>query len=109
MQAYYAKRPLTYGNIFKNYRNILTSLIITAKEKYHQSYQKKHTGDAKKTWDFMNGVIGKNKAKLPTSITFQDKTTSNNQEIAEKFNEYFSRVDDRLAQDVATTNSNSIQ
>ena len=50
--------------------------------------------------DFINRLMGKNSAKLPTSITCQDKTTSNNQEIANKINEHFSRVGDKLGQDV---------
>ena len=103
LQALYANWPLTYGNIFKNYRNTIISLVRAAKEKYHQSYLKEHTGDVKKTWDFINRIMGKNKAKLLTSITFKNKTTSNNQDIAEEFNEYFSRVGDRLAQDVQPT------
>lgn len=104
LQALYAKWPLTYERTFKNYRNTLTSSIRAAKNAYYKSLLHQHAGNANKTWGTINMLMGKkSQNKIPTTFTFQDKVTANKQEIADKFNDYFSSVASTLAQNVQPT------
>ena len=98
LQRLYAKWPLTYENAFKKYRNTLTSIIRSAKSNYHKSKLAENSGNAKKTWEVVNDIMGKNIHQLPDSITFDNKITSNRQEIAELFNNFFCNVASTLHQ-----------
>ena len=100
LQKLFAKWPLTYETQFKRYRNMLTSIIRTARDNYVKSKLHQESGNAKKTWKTVNNLIGKERAKLPSSICFNDKIISNNIEIAEEFNNYFSNIASKLASDI---------
>ena len=63
LQKLYAKWPITYGNVFKAYRNKLTSIIRAAKEKYHNDKLKEHAGNPKKMWATINTLLGKKTIK----------------------------------------------
>lgn len=47
----------------------------------------------------LNYVLGKNNTKLAFSMDYDDKTFSNNKDIAEEFNNYFSNIAIKLASD----------
>lgn len=44
--------------------------------------------------------MGKTKSNLPSSINFLEESVSNNKDIAEKFNDYFSSIASKLASDI---------
>lgn len=101
LQKLYAKWPLTYGKIFKEYRNSLTSVIRSAKENYYKLKLENSSGNAKKTWDIINAIMGKsNSYKLPDSMSFQDNVSRDKKEIAESFNEYFCNIANYLAMNI---------
>lgn len=93
LQKLFAKWPLTY-------RNMLTTIIRTARDNYVKSKLHQESGDAQKTWKAVNSLIGKHRAQLPSSLCFSDKATCNNIEMAEKFNNYFSNIASELAPDI---------
>ena len=103
LQKLYAKWPITYEKQFKRYRNTLTSLIRTAKSNHIKSKIKEISGNKKKVWDIVNGLMGKEKNKLPEKITFHDRSISNSKEIAESFNHYFSNVANNLARNIQSS------
>lgn len=103
LQKLYAKWPISYSNAFKNYRNSLTLIIRKAKQTYYQKRLEDNAGNSKKTWEILNNIMGKDKNQLPTSMTFPDKTSSSNPEIAELFNNYFCSIAGNLAQSVEHT------
>lgn len=100
LQKLSAKWPLTYETTFKTYRNKLNSIIRTAKENYYKDKLIENAGDQTKTWDTLNILLGKDKAKLPTSFIFNDKITTDSYEVATQFNEYFSNIGTSLASDI---------
>lgn len=100
LQKLYAKWPLTYETQFKKYRNMLTKIVRTAKEDYLKSKLKQESGNVKKTWNTVNNIIGKNRSNLPSSVNFHDKIISNNEGIAEEFNNYFTNIASILATDI---------
>ena len=104
LQKLYAKWPLSYGSIFKKYRNILTKIIRVAKENYLKSKLCQESNDPRKTWKTINQLMGKTRNKLPLSMNFQNVNISDNNKIAEAFNTYFSTVASELAADIRPTN-----
>ena len=82
-------------------------MIREAKNAYYKSHLKQVAGDVNKTWETVNKLLGrKNQNKMPTTFIFHDVATSNKQEIAIKFNDYFCSVADSLAQNVQQTEIN---
>ena len=100
LQKLYAKWPITYGKIFKDYRNTLTSTIRAAKENYIKSKLQNNTGNLKKTWDIINFLMGKFNTRPPDQMSFQGNILNDHKEIAESFNEYFSNVANNLARNI---------
>lgn len=101
LQKLYAKWPITYGPTFKKYRNTLTSLLRTARANYFKSKLSENEGDVRKTWGIINDLMGKDSHSSVNSINFNGKILSNNKDIAEEFNKYFSNVANTLAQNIA--------
>ena len=92
LQKLNAKWPITYGAIFRKYRNTLTSIIRAAKINHVKSKIKNAEGDSKNTWNIINGILGRNKNKYPDFIKDNGKILENNEEIAEAFNAHFSNI-----------------
>ena len=57
LQKLSAKWPLTYEKEFKRYRNMLTSIIKTAKDSYYKSTLKDNAGNPSKTWQIINDIL----------------------------------------------------
>lgn len=100
LQKLYAKWPLTYEKIFKNYRNTLTAVIREAKDSYFKNKLNNQSSDMRKTWKTINYLFGKSSSKLPYSMNFDDRTFSNNKEISEEFNNYFCNIANNLASNI---------
>ena len=83
---------------FKQYRNTLTSVIRSAKNEYFKSKLQASAGNSKKTWHIVNSLLGKSDhSSNPHYITFHEQHISNDTEIAENFNHYFSNIASQLA------------
>ena len=99
LQKLSARWPLTYARQFKKYRNILTTVIREAENKYYTETLKSNASNNRKTWDAINGLMGRcRKSKLPPHLTFDGESTTDNKKIANGFNTYFSDVAEQLAQ-----------
>ena len=103
LQKLYAKWPLTYEKAFKRYRNMLTSVIRTAKENHYKSTLKENSSNAKGTWKIVNDLLGRKCKVNPVSFISQGEATSDNVSISEGFNEYFCNVANTLAQNIEDT------
>lgn len=53
------KWPLTYGKMYKQYRNNLTTLLRTAKNKYYKDQLKENQGNPKNHWHTINTLLGR--------------------------------------------------
>ena len=104
LQKLYAKWPITYGAVFKRYRNMLTSIIRTAKENHYKCQLKENEGNAKKTWGIVSSLLGKSNSALPNCMSFENNMHSNNQDIADSFNNYFCNIASTLAKNIRQSN-----
>ena len=63
-----------------------------------------HVGNANKTWDTINSLVGKcSDNKLPHYVTFQEKVLTNNQKIAETLDGYFTNIASNLTTNIPQT------
>ena len=61
LQRKFAKFPLTYGEAFRNLRNLVTSRIRNAKANYFKTRLEQNSGNSKETWKTINTILNRNK------------------------------------------------
>ena len=104
---------------YKEYKNILTKLIRSAKKHYYQTQLDKHRDDGKRTWDVLKEILGtKAKSQSPQCLMTEGGVTTNRDEICEIFNNFFVEIGPKINASVHTNdcdplsfippNSNSI-
>ena len=89
-------------NEFKSHRAILQKNIRIAKADYYCKQFENYKSDIKKTWNKINEII-KNKNKfpdLPKYFLDKEKMLTDDLEIAECFNHFFSQIGPSLAKSI---------
>ena len=79
---------------YKNYRNLLSTLLKDSKQTYFSSYFKDNIKDIKKTWKDIKSIIymkSKN-SDIPSSILNNGKCITKSTTIANIFNDFFHSV-----------------
>ena len=98
LQKLSAKWPLTYEKEFKRYRNMLTSIIKIAI--VNMSTLKDNARNPSKTWQIINDILKRKNRSNCKSFIVQGKSITDNQEIANGFNDYFCNIANKLAQSI---------
>ena len=99
-----------YNNLkvnLKSYNTILRKTIREAKTLYYQTCFSKFKSDIKKTWATINDIIRKenNKTNIPKYFLINNTKVSDNLEIANEFNTFFTKIGPTLADSIdAPTN-----
>ena len=85
-------------NQYKNYRNILNRTMKTAKQLYWKNNFESNKNNMKATWKSINMIIAKtnNKNDFPDYFIHEEKTLTNDKDVANGFNSYFSSVGSNL-------------
>lgn len=98
-------------NEYKKYANILTFIKQKSKKDYYHSQFTKYKNNLKTTWKIIGNLIKrKNKNQMsPTRIIQGGRTFTNQNEIAEMFNNYFVNVGPNLAKKFPDITQNSTQ
>ena len=105
-QKLYCKktRKPTVDNIktFKNYNSIYTRTIRKAREQYYNDTFQSLSNDCKKTWQTINGILGRKKDTndIPETFISNGKILSGSYEIAEGFNNFFAEIGPKLAKNI---------
>ena len=90
---------------YNNYKNILTSLLRTAKKQYYADQLTLYKHDMKNTWKVINHALNKTKTStLIPQLRLDDRDITDPDDIAESFNSYFSRIGESLAQTIPNSN-----
>ena len=106
MYKLYIKNPTSYRKeVYRKCRNEITNKIKLAKKVYYEKKLASCQGNSKKTWDVINGAMGKNckKKSVIKSIKCNNSTVSNKKEICNSLNTYFSNI----GQDINSTFNDS--
>lgn len=96
----YISKP-TPGNKLKytKYRNYLNLLLRLSKKSHITNNIETNKNNTRKMWQTLNNLLGRNKnSKFPDFFTNSDgHKISNNNDIAEKFNSFFTNIGSTLA------------
>ena len=102
VQRKYSKSPVTYGSEFRAIRNRVKSAIRSAKSQFYKQRLEEGCGDGKKTWNTINSILGRGKTvKLPDKFFINNVWIYDPLTIANKANEYFCGIGERLASNFA--------
>ena len=88
----FVRKPITYGQIYRTYRNNLTKIIKASKNAYYRVKFSNVKGNIKETWKVINGMLGKNVSNLNAIVKINSKLSTDPQVISNGFNEYFSNI-----------------
>ena len=87
---------------FKEHVELLDKLIREAKIHYYKNDFDKVKSDIKKTWGKINEILNRSRkgGELPNYFFDGDKTISNDNDIANLFNNFFCGIGPKLAQSI---------
>ena len=102
VQRKYSKSPVIYGSEFRAIRNRVKSAIRSAKSQFYKQRLEEGCSDGKKTWNTINSILGRGKTvKLPDKFFINNVWIYDPLTIANKANEYFCGIGERLASNFA--------
>jgi hypothetical protein len=103
-KKYCQKKSPQCKNKYITYRNKLKSIMRRAELAYYRVQIRVRAGNLRLTWRLLNLVINK-KENTDIVLTFTDnnKNISDKQEIAEKFNDFFTNIGSNLAKSIPNT------
>ena len=83
-----------YHNEYKDYRNMLSTILTQSKTNYYNHYFETNWNSIKNTWKGLKFILNiKNiSAEIPKTLTTDSTTISNPMEISNIFNNYFSSI-----------------
>ena len=81
-------------NYYKKYNNLFNKLCGIAKKSYHSELIHSFSHDAKKTWSILRKIIlkSKNEKTLPSTFIVNNNRITDQQAIANHFNDFFSTI-----------------
>lgn len=79
------KWPITFGNIYRKYRNKLTSTLRAAKDLYYKKQLNENQGNPRKQWNTVNSILGRASSSNKRNIELSPSCMN----ISTKFNEHF--------------------
>ena len=90
---------------FKTYEQIVDNEIVQAKKIYYSNVFHMYKSSMKKTWQIINETLSKKKVDnmLPDTFIKNGNELSDPKEIANAFNEYFSKIGSNLASNINCT------
>ena len=110
MQKKYAKYPITYGEQYKKFRNLVTNEIRKAKHTYFKNKLNSSSGDTKNTWKVINQIlkpnneIDKNKVNSFINPSDQQEKITDDKMICEMFNNYYVNAGKNLSNNIIDNN-----
>ena len=92
---------------YKKYRNMVLTLTRKSKKNYYSNYFSTHNSNIKKTWEGIRELVNMNKKKSNNikMIYENNKNITNNKDMANSFNNYYSNVGKNIEQKIPKTNT----
>ena len=106
--ALLSKDPVAYIK-FKQYRNLYNTCLRLSKKLYYEQGFKKFKSNPKKTWELLNEITCRQSNKSTISeTTVQNETISDPKQIANTFNNYFTKIGSEIADAVPFIETNPV-
>ena len=92
---------------YKKYKNKLTHSLRIAKRLYYEEKLESTKSNIKRTWKILNEILNRKTkpVKLPSVFKYDNRETSNADEIANGFCEYFTNIGPNLAKNIPTSSN----
>ena len=102
LQRKYAKKPITYGEQYRQLRNKITQKIREAKGNYYKRQLQQCEGNVKKIWTIINSILSRKESSPSNEKSFKvnNSLISGPSEIANQFNKYFVEIGSKLASQI---------
>ena len=92
-------------NRYKEYKTLLSNLMKKSERQFYDEQFKANVHNFKKSWNLTKDIINrKKKAKPNKRFLINGKITSNNQEIAEGFNNFYVNIGKTLSDKIPARN-----
>ena len=87
---------------YKRFRNKTVNLIRKSEENYHRTLILDNNNNNRKLWKCFGKILNKKKVKHNriTSLVVDSTTTTNQKQIVEEFNSFFSNIGQKLAKNI---------
>ena len=107
------KHPLPHKVAkYNQYRNMLTNVLRSAKKKFYQGEFTKHAANPKETWKTLQTLIKskrKNEDTPSLIIDEDDGLVIKDEDIAEKFNMFFTEIGEKLCKNIRPSSLDPLQ
>ena len=100
----FVKRPITYGDNYRSYRNMLSRLINLAKNNFYKIKFSECQGDSKKIWRNINNILGKKHANMNNIFKINNNVVTDLNVISNEFNNYFTSIAENISSNLAPSN-----
>lgn len=101
-------KPTTENKMkYEKLKNFTDKHIILAKNKFYADYFEKYSADSRKQWQMLNSLLNRKRNTKSSSIKLhQDNGNkiTNPKDVAEKFNQYFATIAEKLKENINTEN-----
>ena len=89
-------------NKFKEFNRVYTQVARLSRQLYYDKKFQEYRTDCKKTWQTINGILGRKKSfsSIPNEFISNDKKLSGSLEIANGFNDFFADIGPKLAKKI---------
>ena len=102
----YLRNPTCHRlNAYRQFRNFVTNKLRHAKSEYFYDKFNSVKNNARKTWEYINSLLGKKKGKSANidSVKLDDEIITDKGKIADAFNEFFSTIGTKLSNQQTNT------
>lgn len=106
------KHSMELKNYYKNYRNIVTTLIKTTKNNFYKEKIQSAGNNYKKIWDCITEVTNHNKNckdNIEQIILANNTQITNKEEIASAFNEFFIEIGEKISREIPKHTQNLLE
>ena len=110
-RTHFLRKDLQKIGEYKHYAAILSHLKNKSKTEYYNMQFAKYKDNLKQTWKLI-GTLVKRKTKgqtFPTRITHNNRTFTQEKDIAELFNNFFVNIGPTLAKEIKTDHTDPLQ
>ena len=91
---------------YKLYRNQIVTLTRVCKENYYQSFLENTKTNSKKIWSSIRSIMKNTKANNKYSLLINKALTTNEKDIANHFNTFFTSIAQKLVKKIPPTPNN---
>ena len=102
----YFRKPISFGEQYRNLRNRLNNLIKSKKKSYYKNLLLKHTNNLRRYWSVLNELLNRKKCGSCEKLEVNNVITEDKNVIVNEFGHYFSNVTTDIVNNLVTNNIN---